>query len=76
MFILIVSCPAPWPVWLLPGVFPSAGFPLSAFSGVRGFSWEDVSGRRDGKVHRGRVHFFSRASTDKKINATSVYAAC
>jgi len=51
-------------------------FPLPVFSGVRGFSWEDVSGRRGGKVHRGRVHFFSRPFEAKKINAASVHATC
>ncbi|EBH0780557.1 hypothetical protein FJ875_09655 [Salmonella enterica] len=55
---LVVSSSGYRPVWLLSGVFPSAGFLRFAFSGVRGFSWEDVSGRRGGKVHRGRVHFF------------------
>jgi len=33
-------------------------FPLPDFSGARGFSWEDGSDRRGGKVHRGCVHFF------------------
>lgn len=51
-------------------------FPLPFYSGVRGFSWEDVSGRRGGKVHRGRVHFFGRTREEKKINAASVHAAC
>jgi hypothetical protein len=51
-------------------------FPLPDFSGASGFSWEDGSDRRCGKVHRGVRSFFETNLRGKKINAASAGAAC